>query len=95
MANVRISWSLSEVAIWMISPETKFCAMFCIARPNTTAKIAPAVKLSLEECLEYLNNDEYVELTKLFGAEEGHKYVNGVLDKMAKKVRPAEVERVG
>ncbi len=39
--------------------------------------------------------DEAVELAKVFGAEQGHKYVNGVLDKMAKKVRPAEVERVG
>lgn len=26
-------------------------------------KLAPAVKLSLEESLEYLNNDEYVEVT--------------------------------
>ncbi len=39
--------------------------------------------------------DEAVELAKVFGAEQGHKYVNGVLDKMAKRVRPAEVERVG
>ena len=39
--------------------------------------------------------DEAVELAKVFGAEQGHKYVNGVLDKMAKKVRSAEVERVG
>jgi GTP-binding protein len=26
-------------------------------------KIAPAVKMSLEEALEYLNHDEYVEVT--------------------------------
>ena len=35
--------------------------------------------------------DEYVELTKLFGAEEGHKFVNAVLDKVAKSLRPVEV----
>jgi len=35
--------------------------------------------------------NEAVELAKVFGAEQGHKYVNGVLDKLAKKVRKAEV----
>lgn len=39
---------------------------------------------------------EYVELTKTFGAEDGHKYVNGVLDKLALTLRPVETasERV-
>lgn len=35
--------------------------------------------------------DEYVELTKLFGAEDGHKFVNAVLDRLAAELRPAEV----
>lgn len=35
--------------------------------------------------------DEYVELAKLFGAEDGHKFVNGVLDKLAISLRPVEV----
>ena len=30
--------------------------------------------------------NEAVELAKLFGAEQGHRYVNGVLDKMARAV---------
>ncbi len=34
--------------------------------------------------------NEAVELAKVFGAEQGHKYVNGVLDKLAHKVRKAE-----
>ena len=34
---------------------------------------------------------EYVELAKLFGAEDGHKFVNGVLDKLAGTLRPIEV----
>lgn len=35
--------------------------------------------------------NEAVELTKSFGGVDGHKYVNGVLDKFAAKVREAEV----
>lgn len=34
--------------------------------------------------------DEYVELAKVFGAEQSYKYVNGVLDSVAKRVRGAE-----
>jgi N utilization substance protein B len=36
--------------------------------------------------------NEAVELAKIFGAEEGHKYVNGVLDKLAKKLRAVEMK---
>jgi len=36
--------------------------------------------------------DEYVELTKLFGAEDAHKYVNGILDKVAGTTRQVEVQ---
>ncbi|TVQ67799.1 MAG: transcription antitermination factor NusB [Oceanospirillales bacterium] len=35
--------------------------------------------------------NESVELAKTFGATESHRYVNGVLDKLAQKVRAAEV----
>ncbi len=34
--------------------------------------------------------NEAVELTKLYGAEQGHKFVNGVIDKIARKLRPLE-----
>ena len=36
--------------------------------------------------------NEAIELTKSFGGTDGHKYVNGVLDKLAAKLRPVEVE---
>ena len=36
--------------------------------------------------------NEAVELAKSFGGTDGHKYVNGVLDKAAAELRPAEVE---
>ena len=35
--------------------------------------------------------NEAIELTKAFGGTDGHKYVNGVLDKVAAVVRPEEV----
>jgi len=35
--------------------------------------------------------NEAVELTKSFGGIDGHKYVNGVLDKLSAKLRPDEV----
>ena len=34
--------------------------------------------------------NEAVELAKLFGAEQGHRFVNGVLDKLAHVARPNE-----
>jgi len=35
--------------------------------------------------------NESIELAKSFGGTDGHKYVNGVLDKLAPQLRPAEV----
>lgn len=36
--------------------------------------------------------NEAIELAKTFGGTDGHRYVNGVLDKLAAQLRPAEVE---
>jgi N utilization substance protein B len=36
--------------------------------------------------------NEEVELAKTFGGSDGHKFVNGVLDKLAAQVRAAEVK---
>jgi transcription antitermination protein NusB len=38
--------------------------------------------------------NEAVELAKSFGGTDGHKYVNGVLDKAAAELRPQEVARM-
>jgi len=35
--------------------------------------------------------NEAVELAKTFGGEQGHKYVNSVLDKLARQLRAAEI----
>lgn len=37
--------------------------------------------------------NEAIELTKKFGAEQGHKFVNGVLDKVAHQLRGFAVDR--
>jgi len=60
----------------------------------------------IEKCLLYLGSfelkhridvpyrvviNECVELAKTFGATESHKYINGVLDKLAPSLREAEL----
>lgn len=39
--------------------------------------------------------NEMVELAKVFGAEQGHKYINGILDKLAQQLRSVEVQARG
>jgi N utilization substance protein B len=36
--------------------------------------------------------NEAVELAKTYGAEKGHRYVNGVLDKLAHRIRASEAK---
>lgn len=38
--------------------------------------------------------NESIELAKTFGGTDGHKFVNGVLDKLASAVRPEEIEQI-
>ncbi|MSP86621.1 MAG: transcription antitermination factor NusB [Methylotenera sp.] len=38
--------------------------------------------------------NEGVELAKIYGGTDGHKYINGVLDKLALDVRTAEVKNI-
>lgn len=48
----------------------------------------------LKQCVEVpykVAINEAVELAKAFGGTDGHKYVNGVLDKAAAELRPVEV----
>ncbi len=40
------------------------------------------VRVVINECLE---------VTKKFGADQGHKYVNGVMDKLAQQIRSTEL----
>ncbi|MBA3582048.1 MAG: transcription antitermination factor NusB [Gammaproteobacteria bacterium] len=50
----------------------------------------------LRECLDIpyrVTINEAVELAKVFGAEDGHKYINAVLDKACKTLRSEEQGR--
>jgi N utilization substance protein B len=38
--------------------------------------------------------NEGVEMAKKFGAEQGHRFINGVLDKIAHKVRAIEIDKL-
>ena len=52
----------------------------------------------LKHCLDIpykVAINEAVELTKSFGGTDGHKYVNGVLDKTAAELRATEVKAAG
>ena len=37
--------------------------------------------------------NEGIEITKRFGADKGHRYINGVVDKLAAEVRPLEMKK--
>ncbi|KHF25947.1 transcription antitermination factor NusB [Solemya velum gill symbiont] len=37
--------------------------------------------------------NEGVELAKTYGADQGHRYINGVLDKLAPELRPFEAKK--
>jgi N utilization substance protein B len=39
--------------------------------------------------------NESVELAKVFGADQGHRYINGVLDKLAQQLRAVEIKSSG
>ncbi len=49
----------------------------------------------LQHCIEMPYRvvvNESVELAKTFGAEESHKYINGVMDKLARQLRQTEIQ---
>ena len=59
--------------------------MVALAQPELMRCIEVPYKVAINEA---------VELAKSFGGTDGHKYVNGVLDKAAADLRPSEVAAV-
>lgn len=56
------------------------------------ALLIGAYELALDLTVPYkVAINEAVELAKTFGGTDGHKYVNGVLDLLAQKLRSAEI----
>jgi len=72
-----------------------------LALDRTIEELDPIERCILRLCTFELQNcpdipvrvviNEGVEITKRFGADQGHKYVNGVLDKLAYKLRSTEL----
>ena len=62
--------------------------------PVARAGLAPVLRLGAWELLHYpevpfrVILDEAIDLAHRFGAEQGHAFVNGVLDKAVKSWRP-------
>ena len=72
--------SLLDRSVSMIDPIER--AIMRIGVYELKSKQQIPYKVVINEC---------VELAKRFGAEEGHKFVNGILDKVAKQLRPLEL----
>ena len=56
-------------------------ALLCLGSYELADRIDIPYRVVINEC---------VELAKIFGATESHKYINGVLDKLASNLRPLE-----
>ncbi|MDG6773209.1 transcription antitermination factor NusB [Thiomicrorhabdus sp. ZW0627] len=72
--------SLLDRSVSMIDPVEKTIMRMGVYELQAKPEIP--YKVIINEC---------VELAKRFGAEESHKYVNGVLDKVAQQLRSLEV----
>jgi len=57
----------------------------------TTLRIGAFELLNCPEMPYRVVLDESISLTKEFGSQDGHKFVNGVLNNLAKKVRVIEI----
>ena len=56
-------------------------ALLCLGSYELADRIDIPYRVVINEC---------VELAKIFGATESHKYINGVLDNLALNLRPLE-----
>ncbi len=57
----------------------------------TTLRIGAYELLHCPEIPYKVVLDESVSLTKKFGSQDGHRYVNGVLNNLARQVRAVEI----
>ena len=72
------------------------CRLAAFPRPTILGATGHSLALGaiMTFCCDYrVVINECVELAKIFGATDSHKYVNGVLDKLASELRPAELLR--
>ena len=62
--KVKLLVRILVVMIWLVNiTKTKKMSNVRSSGADDKAKIVPAIKFSLEEALEYIQKDEYVEVT--------------------------------
>ena len=98
----RVDWEFFDAVFPQIPPQAaELDSLFLPLLDRKAESLDP-----IEKCLLYLGCyelkhridvpyrvviNECVELAKTFGATESHKYINGVLDKLAPQLREAEL----
>lgn len=92
-----------ELLEQVIETHAELDGLFTQYLDRDVARIDPVEKAILRIATYELQNhpatpykaviNEAVELAKRFGAEESHKYINGVLDKVAKQLRTVEFDQ--
>jgi len=80
---INESESIKSVLIQILDrPESELDPVECAILHLGTYEL-----LFLKDIPEKVIINESIELAKLFGAEESHKYINGVMDKLTKIIR--------
>ena len=98
----KIDWAFFHQALGFIALETvKLDESFVTYLDRDIGVLDPIelaiLRLAGFEFLERIDVpyrvviNEYVDLAKRYGATDSHKYINGVLDKVARKLRSPEV----
>ena len=99
--EVKADWAFfQKITREVLTHLTELDELFMPHLTRTTEEVNPVEKSILRLGTTELKNhletpykvviNEYVELTKSFGAEASHKFVNSVLDKVAAHVRAIE-----
>lgn len=100
--SAKIDWEFFHQALVYIIMNTEKVDQLFIELLDRKANQLDPIELALLRLgsFEFLERidvpykvviNEYVDLAKKYGASESHKYINGVLDKLAKKHRAVEI----
>lgn len=102
LAEVELEW-FKELLMEVSNNAEALDALFADYLDRSVARIDPVERAIMRMGAYELQSkveipykviiNESVELAKRFGAEESHKYINGILDKVAKQLRELEMTK--
>lgn len=102
LAEVELEW-FKELLMEVSNHAEALDALFADYLDRSVARIDPVERAIMRMGAYELQSkveipykviiNESVELAKRFGAEESHKYINGILDKVAKQLRELEMTK--